>query len=147
MSDDNDARPSGKDEQVIGWWLEPDEYDHIRVYEDDGDFNFHTTIDQTESLISKLQSRLEKLKSDFQKAKEMRSGAHIRLTCSNCDTEHEAEYARNLAETPQEHADYPDFDCTIDDVKVEAFCPRHGTIPLEYDGCDTCASNSAVMNR
>jgi len=100
-----------------------------------------------ERLANAISTEAEAHKSGFEKAKEMRSGAHIRLTCDNCDVKHEAEHARNLAETPQEHADYPDFDCTVEDVNVEAFCPQHGTIPLGYDGCDTCASNSAVMNR
>jgi hypothetical protein len=98
-------------------------------------------------LAKEILSEAENHKTDLQKAKEMAAGVHIRLSCENCEVEHEAEYARDLIETPQEHVDYPDDDCTLDDVTIEAFCPRHGTVPLSYDECDSCASDRAVMNR
>ena len=98
-------------------------------------------------LAKEILSEAEDHKTDLQKAKEMAAGVHIRLLCENCEVEHEAEYARDLIETPQEHVDYPDDDCTLDDVSVEAFCPRHGTVPLSYDECDSCASDRALMNR
>lgn len=88
-------------------------------------------------------------KTDLEKAEAI-SGAWVRVSCDCCDYEEEFEYARTVRErnaTPEEHADHPDFDCTPEDVTVEAFCPRHGTIPLAYDECDSCASNRAVMNR
>jgi len=78
------------------------------------------------------------------------SGAWVRVSCDCCDYEEEFEYARTVRErgqTPEGHADHPDFDCTPDDVTIEAFCPRHGRIPLAYDECDSCASNRAMMNR
>ncbi|WP_218962302.1 hypothetical protein [Halorubrum persicum] len=77
----------------------------------------------------------------------MASGVHIRLSCENCGIEDEVEYARDLAETPEGHIAHPDFDCTLDDVSVEAFCPRHGTVSLSYDECDSCVSDRAMMNR
>lgn len=98
-------------------------------------------------LAKKILSEAENHKTDLQKAKEMAAGVHIRLSCENCGIEDEAEYARDLYETPAEHVDHPDFDCTLDDVTVEAFCPRHGTVPLKYDECDSCASDRALMNR
>jgi pterin-4a-carbinolamine dehydratase len=88
-------------------------------------------------------------KTDLQKAEEI-NGAHIRVSCECCDYEEEFEYASRVRErgaTPEEHADHPDFDCTTDDVKVEAFCPRHGIIPLAYDECDGCADVRNHMNR
>jgi len=91
----------------------------------------------------------ENHKTDLQKASEI-SGAHIRVSCDCCGYEEEFEYARRVRDrgaTPQEHADHPDFECTVEDVSVEAFCPRHGTIPLSYDECDGCADARNVMNR
>ncbi len=88
-------------------------------------------------------------KSDLQKASEI-NGAHIRVSCDCCDYEEVFEYAsrvRDRGATPEEHADHPDFECTTEDVSVEAFCPRHGTIPLSYDECDGCADARNVMNR
>jgi hypothetical protein len=91
----------------------------------------------------------ENHKTDLQKASEI-SGAHIRVSCDCCDWEAEFERAREVRErqaTPDEHAEHPDFDCQPEDVNVEAFCPRHGTIPLAYDECDGCADARNVMNR
>ncbi|ELY68874.1 hypothetical protein [Natrinema versiforme] len=88
-------------------------------------------------------------KTDLEKAEAI-SGAWVRVSCDCCDYEEEFEYARTVRErnaTPEGHADHPDFDCTADDVTVEAFCPRHGTIPLAYDECDGCADVRNVMNR
>ncbi|ADB63972.1 hypothetical protein Htur_5085 (plasmid) [Haloterrigena turkmenica DSM 5511] len=88
-------------------------------------------------------------KTDLEKAEAI-SGAWVRVSCGCCDYEEEFEYARTVRErgqTPEAHADHPDFDCTPDDVTIEAFCPRHGTIRLAYDECDSCASNRALMNR
>lgn len=96
-----------------------------------------------------LQREADNHKTDLEKADEI-SGAWIRVSCDCCDYEEEFEYARRLRDlgsTPEEHADHPDFDCEPDDVTVEAFCPRHGVIPLSYDECDSCASNRQVMNR
>jgi hypothetical protein len=91
----------------------------------------------------------ENHKTDLQKASEI-SGAHIRVSCDCCDWEGEFERARGVRDrgaTPEEHADHPDFECQPEDVAVEAFCPRHGTIPLAYDECDGCADARNVMNR
>ncbi|ELY85271.1 hypothetical protein [Natrinema gari] len=88
-------------------------------------------------------------KTDLQKASEI-SGAHIRVSCDCCNFEAEFEYASRVRDrnaTPEDHADHPDFECTADDVTVEAFCPRHGTIPLSYDECDGCADVRNMMNR
>lgn len=100
-------------------------------------------------LAEDILSEAEQHKTDLQKAEEI-SGAWIRLTCNCCDYETEFEYAREMRDrnqTPNDHVDHPDFDCELDDVTIEAFCPRHGTIPLTYDECDSCASNRAMMNR
>jgi len=91
----------------------------------------------------------ENHKTDLQKASEI-SGAHIRVSCDCCDYEEEFEYAtrvRDRGATPEEHADHPDFECTVEDVTVEAFCPRHGTIPFSYDECEGCADARNIMNR
>lgn len=98
-------------------------------------------------LAKEILSEAENHKTDLQKAKEMAAGVHIHLSCECCGFEDEAEYARNLVDTPEGHVDHPDFDCTLDDVSVEAVCPRHGTVPLSYDECDSCASDRALMNR
>lgn len=94
-------------------------------------------------------SEADKHKTPAQKIEEI-SGAWLRFSCSCCGHEREFEYVstyRERGETVEEHCEHPDFDCETDDVTVEAFCPRHGTIPLGYDECDSCASNRAVMNR
>jgi hypothetical protein len=100
-------------------------------------------------LAKEVLAEADNHKTDLQKVKEI-SGAHVRLSCDCCDIEYEFEYVRELrdrAETPEEHVEHPDFDCTPDDVTVEAFCPRHGTIPMSYDECDGCADARNVMNR
>ena len=100
-------------------------------------------------LADEILSEAEEHKTDLQKVKEI-SGAHVRLSCDCCGFEVEHEYVSRLEErgpTPEEHAEHPDFDCTVDDVNIEAFCPRHGTIPLSYDECDGCADARNVMNR
>lgn len=100
-------------------------------------------------LGEEILAEVEKHKTDFQRAKEMPAGVHIRLSCENCGITDEAEYARDLHQTPEEHVDYPDpdHDCTLDDVTVEAFCPRHGVVPLDYDECDGRADTRRVVNR
>lgn len=88
-------------------------------------------------------------KTDLQKAAEI-NGAHIRVSCDCCDFEQEFERAREVrdrGQTPEEHAAHPDFNCEPSDVTIEAFCPRHGTIPMSYDECDGCAATRAMMNR
>jgi hypothetical protein len=90
----------------------------------------------------------EKHKTDLQKAEEMGAGIHVRAFCEDCDVEREFEYVtglRNAGWSPEEHADT--YGCSPDDVTIEAFCPRHGTVPLDYDRCDECADARAVMNR
>lgn len=98
-------------------------------------------------LGKEILAEAEKHKTDLQRAKEMPAGVHIRVSCDHCGEEYEAERASNLTNTPEEHADHPDFDCTLQDVSVEAFCPRHGVVPLDYDECDGCADARAVINR
>lgn len=91
----------------------------------------------------------EEHKTDLQKAEEI-NGAHVRVSCDCCDYEQVFEWARDVRErgqTPEKHADHPDFDCEPEDVTIEAYCPRHGTIPLAYDECDGCADTRATMNR
>jgi len=60
MPENIDTRPRGREQQPkrIGWWIEPDEYHQATPYHD-GDINLETTVEQTESLIEKLQNRLE----------------------------------------------------------------------------------------
>lgn len=122
----------------------------------DGDvFIRHSASDQTilladdeaKQLRDDLDDYLNKQKTDLEKAKEMPSGVHVRLSCEKCDIEWEEEYASDLYETPEEHADHPDYDCTLEDVTVEAFCPRHGVVPFHYDECDGCADARRVVNR
>jgi len=94
-------------------------------------------------------SEADEHKTALQKIKEI-SGAWVRATCDNCGYEREFEHVstyRDRADTPEEHAEHPDFDCQQDDLNIEAFCPRHGRIPMAYDECDTCASTRAAMNR
>jgi hypothetical protein len=98
-------------------------------------------------LGKRVLSEAEDHKTDLQKEIEMGTGAHIRISCSDCGITREAEYERDLPFTPDEHVEFPDTDCERSAISVEAFCPRHGTIPLAYDECDSCASNRAVMNR
>jgi hypothetical protein len=100
-----------------------------------------------ERLAKAILREAEGHKPALEKIEEMGAGVHARLKCDNCDITDEAERVRDLIETPEEHVDHPDFDCTLDDVTVEAFCPRHGTIPLDYDECEGCADTRAVMNR
>lgn len=88
-------------------------------------------------------------KTNLQKAEEI-NGAHFRFSCDCCKYEEEFEYASDLRDrglTPNEHAEHPDMDCTPEDVTIEAYCPRHGTIPLAYDECDGCADARNHMNR
>jgi len=89
-------------------------------------------------------------KTDLQKAAQI-NGAQIRVSCDCCDWEREFDTADGVLNsryaTREEHADHPDFDCEPGDVTVEAFCPRHGTIPLAYDECEGCADARNVMNR
>ncbi len=135
MSDDTDSPTAySKDDQIIA-----KANDSVVI----GDWQ---TMQQ---LAREILAEADEHKTDLQRAEEIKA-AHIRLSCDNCDWEPEFENARQVRDrraTPAEHADHPDFDCTSEDVTVEAFCPRHGTIPLDYDACDTCASNRAVMNR
>jgi hypothetical protein len=98
-------------------------------------------------LAKAILREVENHKPALEKIEEMGAGVHARLTCDNCDITDEAERVRDLHETPEEHVDHPDFDCTLEDVTVEAFCPRHGTVPLAYDECDSCASDRALMVR
>lgn len=96
-----------------------------------------------------LLKEAENHKTDLEKASEI-NGAHIRISCDCCGWVAEFERAREVRDrraTPEQHADHPDFDCEPDDVTVEAFCPRHGTIPLSYDECEGCADARSVMNR
>lgn len=104
---------------------------------------------EMERLAKEILDETENHKSDLEKVAEI-SGAHVRISCDNCGVEREFERVRKARErnaTPADHVDYPDDDCTLDDVTVEAFCPRHGTIPLPYDECDGCAHARNVMNR
>jgi len=92
-------------------------------------------------LANAILNEADNHKTDLQKASEI-SGAHIRVSCDCCNYEEEFESARRVRDrgaTPEEHADHPDFECTAENVSVEVFCPRHGTIPLAYDECDGCA--------
>ena len=104
---------------------------------------------EMQRLAREILNEADNHKTDLQKVKEI-SGAHVRISCDCCDWEREFDSVREVRDrgmTPEEHADHPDFDCTVDDVTVEAFCPRHGTIPLSYDECDGCAEVRNVMNR
>lgn len=61
-------------------------------------------------------------KTDLQKASEI-NGAHIRVLCDCCGFEEEFEHAREVRDrraTPEDHADHPDFDCTVDDETAES---------------------------
>lgn len=83
-----------------------------------------------------------------QKIKEI-SGAHLRISCSNCEYEDEFKRVRdyrNRGRSPEQHAAEPHNECGADDVELEAFCPRHGRIPLEYNECDECAANREAMH-
>lgn len=138
---DADSRPSGEEQQPAVH----SEGDLII-----GKVNGNTVEGDWQCIkrfAEELLSEVDNHKTDLKKAKEIGSGVHICISCENCGIEHEAEYARNLTETPEEHVDYPDNDCSLEHITVEAFCPRHGTVPLEYDECDTCASNRGLMNR
>jgi len=98
-------------------------------------------------LAQALLTEVEDHETDFEKAKNTAPGVHVRMYCDDCGIDVEEEYARHLPETPEEHVDHPDYDCSLEDVTIEAFCPRHGTVSLDYYECDTCASTRAVMNR
>jgi hypothetical protein len=102
-----------------------------------------------ERLATAILGEADDHKTDLERVAEI-SGAHVRLSCDCCGYDYEFERVRELrerGETPEEHVDHPDFECTRADVTVEAFCPRHGTIPLGYDECDGCADARNVMNR
>lgn len=104
---------------------------------------------QMQRLAQEILSEADNHKTDLQKIKEI-NGAHVRMKCENCGYSYEEEYVRDFKDrgpTPQKHADYPDDDCTLEDVSLEPFCPRHGTIPMAYDECDRCASTRNMMNR
>jgi len=144
MSEDSSQLEAGadQDEKVV---VAHSEGDRIVAKANGGVVEGHW--ETMRALGKELLSEAENHKTDLQKAKEMAAGAHIRLSCDNCGIEHESEYASDLVESPEEHVEHPDFDCTRGDVTIEAFCPRHGTIPLSYDECDSCASDRALMNR
>lgn len=104
---------------------------------------------EMERLAKEILAETENHKSDLEKVEEI-NGANVRVKCDCCDWEAEFESAREARDrgvTPEEHVDHPDFDCTLDGVTVEAFCPRHGVIPFGFDECDGCADARAVMNR
>lgn len=101
------------------------------------------------TLAKDILDEAETHKTDLQKADEI-FAADIRISCHCCDYEEDFDSAREVRDrgaTPEEHADHPDFECEPDDVTVEAVCSRHGTIPLAYDRCDSCADAEAVMKR
>jgi len=125
--------------------------------ESDGDAIVATvgehTVEADWQTMKRLGERLlresDNHKTDLQKAEEI-NGAHFRFSCECCDYEEEFEYASDLRDrglTAEEHADFEDYDCTKEDVTIEAFCPRHGVIPLAYDECDGCADARNHMNR
>lgn len=102
-----------------------------------------------ERLAHDILKEADNHKTDLEKIKQI-SGAHVRFKCDNCGFSLEYEYVRDMRDrgpSPQQHADYPDDDCTVEDCGYEAFCPRHGTIPMHYDECDGCADARNVMNR
>jgi len=104
---------------------------------------------EMERLAKEILAEAQDHKTDLEKIDEI-SGAHVRFNCDNCgySLEHESVYEmRNRGPTPEEHAEYPDDDCTVEDSGYEAFCPRHGTIPMHYDECDGCANARNIMNR
>lgn len=100
-------------------------------------------------LAQDILNEVDTHKTDLQKAEET-NGAHVRVSCDCCGYEEvfkRASRVRERGQTPEEHADHPDFDCEPEDVTVEAYCPRHGVIPMAYDECDGCADARNVMNR